>query len=420
MSEKTVINKIFGSRLFWIIASLILSILLWMYVTTTEGTEREVNFSGIKVDFVGEETMRDSLGLIVTNVENNSVAVRISANRRTISKLSNTNITAQIDLSTVSRTGLMQWPYTLSLPKGVTANDITIVSQSPQVISFTVDKLSSKTVELRGKFEGTVAEGYIAESMEFTPNTVIINGPEAEISKVAYAMVVINRDDVDRSITIDTTYSLMDADGNVFTHEAIELETETVSVTLPVISEKEVPLSVNILSGGGATSENCKISISPETIMLAGHAEILDGVNKIDLGTIDLSEIESSSWEGPFAIVIPNDTTNLTGTSEAIVSIEIRGLETKKFTLTNFSCINVADGYTAQVVTQNLDVDIRGRADVLDLISGNNLRAVADLTGYGSNTGVVYLNVKIHVDGFSDADAGAVGTYKAYVSIEAD
>ena len=415
MAKKTAINKITSSKLFWIIISVLASLFLWMYVTTTEGTEREKQFSGIQVEFIGEDVMRDSRGLIITNVENNSVSVTLSGNRRTLSNLDATSITATIDLSSINRSGLMQRAFTLSYPDDVDSGSITVVREVPSVISFTVDELSTKPVELKGTFNGTVAEGYTVKPMEFEPVTVNISGSEDVISQVAYAMVVIEREELDKTITIDTNYALMDADGNEIDSEGIELETEVVTVTLPVIATKEIPLSVNIIDGGGATSENCKINISPETITIAGDAEILDGINKIDLGSIDLSDVETSIKE-TFQIIIPNDTENLDGITEATVTLEIEGLATQKMTITNFSCINVADGYTAEVITQSLEVTVRASEEVLEEIADNNLRAVADLTEYGNTTGIINPPVKIYPDGYSTA--GIVGDYTIYVSIE--
>ena len=416
MTRNPKIDKILNSKAFWVVVSLLAAVVLWVYVTTTEGTEKTVTFSGIKVEFIGEEALRESRGLIITNVENNSVSVTLRGSIRTMSKLDATNIVAQIDLSSESRTGLMQRAYTLIYPSGVDRSDITVVSQSPQVVTFSVDQLSSKPIEVLGRFDGSAAEGYMSEPIEISPSTVRINGPAAEIDLVDHALVVIDRTDVDKTLTLETNYILVDADDNPVEYENIELETPTVTATLPILSTKEVPLSVTLIAGGGATSDDCKVEIDPKSITIAGDAQILEGINKIDLGTIDLKNVITSPYEETFSIIIPNDTENLIGATEATVTIEVLGLETKKFTVTNFSSINVTEGYTADVITQSLEVTIRGKASVLDDIAANNIRAVADLTGYGNTTGIVYSPAEIYVDGFN---AGAVGAYRIYVSIEA-
>ena len=49
MTKKTTINKIIGSKAFWIIISLLGSFLLWTYIMSTEETTIEMTFSNVKV-----------------------------------------------------------------------------------------------------------------------------------------------------------------------------------------------------------------------------------------------------------------------------------------------------------------------------------------------------------------------------------
>jgi hypothetical protein len=97
------------------------------------------------------------------------------------------------------------------------------------------------------------------------------------------------------------------------------------------------------------------------------------------------------------------------------VTLEIEGLATRKMTITNFSCINVTDGYTAEVITQSLEVTVRATEKILDEIASNNLYAV-DLTEYGNTTGIINPPVRVRIDGYNTA--GVVGDYKVYVTIE--
>ena len=107
----------------------------------------------------------------------------------------------------------------------------------------------------------------------------------------------------------------------------------------------------------------------------------------------------------------------LKGPKEAELSLEINGLQKKQFTVTNFSCVNVTEDYEAEVMVDNLTVNIRGTEDVLKNISDVNVRAVADLSAFGSATGIVSAPVRIEIDGTTEA--GAVGDYEIYVNISA-
>ena len=46
------------SKLFWIVFSLVASLLLWMYVTNIEGDEGTTTYYGIDVVFSGEENRK--------------------------------------------------------------------------------------------------------------------------------------------------------------------------------------------------------------------------------------------------------------------------------------------------------------------------------------------------------------------------
>ena len=53
-------NRILDSKGFWMVFSLLAAILLWTYVTSTEGVEVEKVFSNVKIVFSGAEALRES------------------------------------------------------------------------------------------------------------------------------------------------------------------------------------------------------------------------------------------------------------------------------------------------------------------------------------------------------------------------
>jgi len=414
MDKKKVKSGILDSKFLWVVVSLLASVLLWVYVTTSEGDVIERTFDGVQVVFKGEENLLEKYELVISNVSSNTVSVRIRTTRREIAKLSSTQITAVVDVSKFSSKGIYNSSLELEFPQGSDKSSIDIVNILPGNISFNIDKTSTKTVELEGSFVGTVAEGYAAHPIEFDPQTVTISGPESEISKVAYAWVEVDRDDVSKTIQFVSSYVLKDSDGNDVDLGNITLGDETVSVTVPVTSTKEVPLTVDLVEGGGATSENVKITCEPSTITIAGDAETLEGINKIVLGTVDLTSF-ASSFEDSFNIVLDNDISNVTGITEVKVTVEVIGLETKKFNVTNITTINGTNGKKATVVTENVEVTLRGKSNVLSKIAANNIRVVADLSDIGSTTGVFQPPAKVYVDGFTGV--GAIGEYSVYVKI---
>ena len=414
------LKRLTDSRAFWMILSLFAASLLWMYVTTTEGVEVQKTLTGVKIEFLGADAMRASSDLIVTEQDRTTVNLTLSGTRRVLSKLTNSNVTATVNLNNVTADGRYSVSYDIAFPAGVNANEVTVVHTSSDVVNFYVDKLARKTVEVKGAFTGNTAEGYLAdESMVFDPLVVAISGPKTVISKVDHAFVAITREEVDRTLSYSTTYSLVDANNNPVEDSSIQREKEEVTVTLNVLSTKEVPLDVTIIDGGGATRDaNTRIEITPSSIMLAGDAAAIDSTTKLILGTINLSTF-ATDFSATYTIIPPNGTENMTGVTEATVTVSITGVATKSFSVNpdNIICINVPDGYDAENITQALNVTVRAPQEVLDRISEVNLRAVADLSNLGTNaSGVFTPTVEIKIDGFPEA--GCVGEYKIYITLK--
>ena len=167
------------------ILSLLAASLLWMYVTTTEGVEVEKTLTGVKIEFLGADAMRASSDLIVTEQDRTTVNLTLSGTRRVLSKLTNSNVTATVNLSNVAADGRYSVSYDISYPAGVNANEITLVHTSSDVVNFYVDKLARKTIEVKGRVHRQLRRTDILPptSMVFDPLVVAISGPKTVISK---------------------------------------------------------------------------------------------------------------------------------------------------------------------------------------------------------------------------------------------
>ncbi len=397
----------------WMAISLLASLLLWVYVTESEGENIERSFPGVQVRFDGESTMRDTREMIVSDDSTTSVKVTLTGSRRALSALSSADLSAVIDLSPITRTGNYQLAPTISFPSRTDTSAIASIVIDPDSVSFYVDKLDKKTLEVRGVFNGSTAEGYSADPLSFSPSTVIVYGPGKVLDTVDAAYVEVNRTDVDRTLSFDSTFVLLDAEGNEVESDALSYNTEQVNVTLPVRAVKEVYLTVELVPGGGATEKNVRWSLEPGSITLLGDAEVLSGVNSITVARIELAQVEDAMQE-TYRVELPNDTELIVGARETTLTLELQDLETAYYTIdkSNISFINVSEGYTA-LAEDSLDkVRIRGSHAVLEQLSDLNIRAVADLKNYGTATGRFTVPVQISINGASASEVGAVGNYE--------
>lgn len=406
MSTRSRMKKIYNSKAFWMIVSLLASLAIWVYVTSDETDESKTTFRGVKVELVGEDILRDSKNLVVTDMDTSTVTVEVVGPRRIIGSLSSDQLVAQVDVSKLSRAAYTSQQYTIVYPDGTDTSKLSENRRTPETINFMVSAQTSKSIQVRGSFDGSLAEGYTAEMPVFEPSTITITGSEAYLKDVEYAWVTFSKENVDSTYSVETGFTLMDANNEPCSTTGISFSTDVVTATLPLLTLKEVNLDVNIIEGAGATKANTKITIDPVSVTLAGDSSLLAGMNKIILATIDLTDF-SSTFTETYTIPIDNELKNTTGVTKATVTVEIVGLETKTFRVTNFSCINATEGYEADIITESKEITLRGTPEALAQIKDENIRAVADLTDYKESTGTYMPQVRVYVDGFTDV--GAIG-----------
>ena len=419
MEQKKRTKKLYDSKVFWMIVSLLCSLVMWAYVSSLDTTDKEITLSGISVEFRGQEELLADRSLSIASVDTETVSIVVRGERSNITKLKSSDIKAVIDVSNITQPNEMTWAYRLEFPDYVDPNDITVVRKSPEAINFTVVRNAKKTVEVKGSFEGTIAEGCVAEEFVFEPGFIVIEGPEASIEKIDHAWVTFGKDQIiDSTYVEESDYTLMDAGGKPCSRDGLMLSAEKVTATQPILKSKEVPLRVNLISGGGITAANCTVSIDPQTIKIAGDSRIVDDLEFIEIGTIDLSSFVSG-YEHVFAIELEDGMQNLTGVSEAKVTVEVAGTHTKTFTATNISCRGVSSGYHATIDTREVEVTLRAlSSDVLDKIKADDISVIADLSDYGTTTGQVIVNAKVQVSGHDNV--GAIGDVKVTVTIYKD
>ncbi len=410
-------KKFFNSKLFYVIVALLTSFAIWVYVASNDQDVISKRFDGVRVEFTGEEALLASKGFVIIDPSVNTVSVTLTGPRNVVGLLQSADLTASVDVSKLTQAGYTNLTYSIKYPSNTNEANISVRRETPQVISFNLSPVIEKTVPVRGSFDGNTAEGYTAESPVFEPSTITLRGAEALLSDISYAWVTFGEEDISVSYTTDVPFTLMDSKGNECSSTGLTANVETVKATLPILQIKEVALRAELLQGAGANTENTKVTLEPASVTVAGDSAILAGLNQITVATIDLTDF-STTFTEKYPITIDNELSNLSGSSEVTVTVEIVGLETEKFTIpaANLACTNVTNGFTSDILTRELEVVLRGTPEDLSSVKAENLRAVADLTDYNESSGTYIVDVKIYVDGASNV--GAVGDYQISVELK--
>ena len=412
MKLRRAIHNVFESRIFYIAFSILAAVTIWLYVAYIENPDESIPIRGIKVEYLNEDYVNDR-GLVITDRSTDTVTIRFTGKRSVVTKLSNTNLTVTVDLANVKSTGVSTLSYDIVYPLDVNEAGLT-TSRNPEFIQISVDKLAQKEIDVKGTF-GSVAEGYQADTIEITPGVITVYGPEEVVSQIDHAWVNVARDNISKTVDEDLSFTLIDAEDHEVVSDMLTFSQDKVNVRIQVDMIKELPLEVLLTPGAGADETNTTYTVSPMTITISGDADILEDINKISLGPIDLASFATTTTE-EFPIILPNGTKNLSNIATATVTITVSGLDTTHINVTNINANNLSQDHTASILTSSLDVQLRGLREELDQITESNIRIVADLSEYSETTGVFSVNAKVYIDGDFDS-VGAIGTYKVTVSV---
>lgn len=412
-------NKLTNSKVFYMILAVMCSIGLWLYIDIIEAPQSTTTVYNIPVTFIGEDRLEED-GLMIISGKNTTVNLQLEGSRTAVSQVNRNNITITVQAyAQINSEGHYSLLYDVDFPSSV-ASQLRIVSRSIDAIDVDVVQMTSKTVEIQGKFVGTAAEGArISDTdFEFEQNEVTVSGERSLVEQVDHALVMLDVDDLSSTWSGELPIVLVDADGNEVDMTNLTCDITEVYTIFPVQTVKEVPLTVSFTSGAGATSENATATIDPETVTISGTPERLDQIESINLGSIDLSQIVTSEVVN-MTIPVPEGVSIISGITSAKVTVSMSGLDTRIVQTSDIELINTPEWISnVDLVTQALEVRIRGASDTMKLVQDQDVYVIVDLSTLDEGAeGTRTLVATVGVRGF--ADVGAVGEYQVVVNITA-
>ena len=403
------------SKAFYIVLSLLIGIMFWLYVDNAQGNQSEQNINNIPIEFIGETDVLPSRNLMLSEGGDTTIDMVVSGPRSVVTSLTKENLRIQVNLTSISAVGRYSLTYELLTPDNVNRSDITVEKASLSTVTVGIIQMHEKVVPVDVTVMGEIADGciYMAEQLAVQPSSLTLTGREEDVDKVASALVILDLTGASNTVSKEFEYQLLDQEGNVVDRTDIRVSEKRVVINAPVYITKTLDLKVNPVESAGSMLENVDIKIDPQTIEVAGEAAALKNKDEILLGDLILKNYLSDT-EMDMTIGLPAGCENLSGYNTTTVSVKFKDLETKAFSVTNISATGLAANQTFSRVTNVVDVVLRGTAEDLEQITEENIRIVVDLEDYSSK-GTYSVPAIVMVDGFSDV--GAVGNYSVKCKI---
>jgi hypothetical protein len=383
------------NKLVSIALSLLIAFGLWMYVITEVSPNSEQPYLDIPVKMEGETLLRER-NLIITDISSTNVDLTLSGNRTDLNELNSSNITLKADMTKIYDPGVHKIGYDIILPGHVASNAFTRVSQYPDFITVTVERLiRNKEIPVNIVYQGKAAEGYVVRRADAVlDNThILVTGPESVVDQITQAVITVDLEGQTESISQNYRFTLCNKDGEGVNSELITVNIEEVHMDLTIHRKKQVDLTVTVVPGGGATEEDVELTLSIDSIQLSGSDIALQQVgDTINLGTINLADYETST-EIVFTIPVYEGVTNDSGETEVKVKLAFRGLMTREIVITEFLITGVPEGYEGKVITEKLTIKVRGRSELVSKLTAQDISARVDFTGEEPGDATVRVNI---------------------------
>jgi YbbR domain-containing protein len=388
------------SRIVKALFSAALAIGIWLYVVTVVSPNSDKHFYNIPVNDSSKVLLHQQ-ELMIVDMETSKVSIHLEGNRVDLNKLSSDKIPVTLDVSKIYQAGIHEVPYDVNVPDGVTIRE-----KSPETITVEVVPWTSTSVPVEVDYGDTaVKDGYIPykESKELNITDVEIAGPTAVVNQIKMAKIQVDLTDRKDTINEFFTHTLCDENGAPVDAKNVTVNTESIKLTLPIMRLKELKLRVKVLPGGGATEENTAITVNPATVWVSGSETLLEKVEDLEIGPIDLGEIlEDQTVTLP--IKLREGLISEAGVTKATVEVKLPELATRTITVRNITAENKPAGMEIELLAKAMEIQVRGPKEKVESLDVQSLQIRVDFT----DTELGAVQRKFELVG-ADADIGPVG-----------
>lgn len=207
--------------------SLIFAILIWYFVVGEDKVDTTI--------FIPVEIVNLPRDLVISNQFKKQLEVTVSGPRGLINGISRQRITRTVNLAKAVPGALVvrNEPQTIQFPRGITVSRI-----QPTHLTFIIDELLEKDLQIRGKVTGEPAAGYELAGVFFEPQIIRISGPKSVLGREKQLIAKpVDISGLDSSVSLQTNLDLRPA--------LLELMGENAVTAKVVIREKTVERTVS-------------------------------------------------------------------------------------------------------------------------------------------------------------------------------
>ena len=282
-------KDIFKTNWFLAVISVLVAIIIWVYVVYQENPMYETTIKNVPVNFTKLSDDFETGKLTVLSSNTKSVDIKIKGKRNVIAKVKRDSINCSVNMSDISSEG----SYTLPFSINFNVDGVEILSKKPYNISLKVDDVITKEKEIKIDTQGKPAEGFIAESVEYSPLKIRLTGARSIVNKIKSAGITVDLNNATDTISGRYKVKLYDKNGEEFTDERINKNVTYTELKYNIFQTKQVEVSASLSSDTNVYGKKIKVSkIKPSKFTVIGDKRELMNIDKLKTEKIDVTHVK--------------------------------------------------------------------------------------------------------------------------------
>ena len=379
----------------------ILSFVLWLYVSNVENPTRTSDIKAVEVTLENTDVLKDS-NLCLKPDQKFLVDLKIEGPANDIYVAKKSDFTIKADLSNYS---LKKGENNIPVQIFNSPSNLEIKNSGVLTVKVNLEEIIEKDVKISSKVNTTYKHGLTENYINISPKSVKVSGAESAVNSVDSVIIkgeLLNiKEDTQESFDLIA----VDAEGNEV--KGVTLSESKAKLSIGVVGNvKEVSLKVNYKGNlpEGLTLEG--VTLSKDTISITGDINKLEEVDSISTETINLSTITESK-DMSLGIILPEGIYLSNKNEKITASIKVKKVETKVENKTTSKKIegivvtlNNKQNEKLTYEAESIFVELEGVKEELDLVTSANIVATAsvqDITEAGEYE--VLIDVKLENTG---------------------
>ncbi len=391
------------------VIALFAAILLWLVVMADENPDFTVVHNDISVQLEGVGQLSDS-DLVIVSGGSPTVNITVSGKSDRILSLRPEHFNVTASLLSINEPG----EHSINYNVDITIDGVAVVGKSPNQLTIEVDRISSVSVPVILDLTGVPADGFIEDDRNFTPDAITVEGPLEKLNQIAYAHVVYDMSGAEKPFTTNLSVVLKDENNDTIDTSNLNVQTLSVELTVDIDQQASVPLTVTVLQHEALSEDDVQIEISPEYLDIVGDPEIVETINQINVGQINLEKlVEDQQFEFEMPLILPNGISTAEGAIDRVtVNLTAPGYEHSTFELNELS---LPQDPNFTYPEQSLQVSLFGESEAIELITSADFEIELSYRAQDLVLGENTLNATITA---KDGSVTVLGRYTVTVNVE--